>query len=107
MLKADDVTQMQADVTAMIADGSETITIRRGGSTLAPQTVRIARRRSGRAVEGTQTAEARAGVVVVGDTSFDVQPGDRFNDASGALYEVVAVRPNRRFMVVAEAELVE
>ena len=107
MLNADDVTQMQADMAAVIADGSETITVRRGGSTLAPQTVRIARRRGGGTVEGTLTAEARAGVIVVGDTMFDVQPGDRFNDADGALYEVVLVRPNRRAMVVAEAELVE
>jgi hypothetical protein len=36
-----------------------------------------------------------------------VQPGDRFTDPDGNLYEIVFVRPNRRAAVVAEANMIE
>jgi len=43
----------------------------------------------------------------MGGVDLDIEPGDRFNDAGGVLYQVVLVRPNRAASVVAEAEMVE
>lgn len=110
MLSAADWAAMQADLLAVRGDNAVSITIRRGATTLAAQTVRIAR------LGGAQTAasagsaraqEARGRVVVMGATTLDIQPGDRFNDAAGELYQVVLVRPNRRAAVMAEAEIIE
>lgn len=107
MLTDADWTQMTNDLAEMRQDNETTITIRRGSSTLEPQAVRIARQGATAAVkDGESSQEVRGRVVVLGSTLFDVQPGDRFNDANGTLYQVVFVRPNRRVAVIAEAEAV-
>jgi len=70
--------------------------------------VRIARSGGrGRERDSDGGQEARGDVVVVGGVDFDVEPGDRFNDAGGQLYRVLFVRPNRSVGVVAEAAIVE
>lgn len=94
------------DLLAIRDDNSVSITIRRGASTLAAQTVRIAR-------AGTRALQQDAGsieqssqpVVVVGAVELNIAKGDRFN-AGGLLYEVDFVRPNRRAATMAEARVV-
>lgn len=103
-----DWTQIATDLAAVRAENAISITIRRGGTPLDAQPVRIARMPSqGRVQEGTLTRESRGRVVVLGGTDLDIEPDDRFNDAAGQLYRVVLVRPNRRAGVIAEAEIVE
>lgn len=108
MINGDDLTRMRADALALRGDNPVSVVIRRGGASLAAQTVRVARAGLGTGMRrdsaGAEQAVVR--VIVMGDTSFDVQPRDRFT-AGGILYEVTAVRPNRTAAVVAEAEAVE
>lgn len=100
--------QAAIDLAAVRADNAQSITIRRGATTLAAQTVRIARvGGQGRDVQGDGGRVSTGKVVVLFGTSGNVQPGDRFNDGNGTLYEVVIIRPNRRAAVVAEAEVVQ
>jgi hypothetical protein len=99
---------MATDLAAVRAENQVSITLRRGGSSLEAQPVRIARMPSqGRVSTGELTQESRGRVVVLGGTDLDIQPDDRFTDADGALYRVVLVRPNRRAAVIAEAEVIE
>lgn len=111
MLSAADWAEMRADLLAIRGDNPVSITIRRGATTLAAQTVRIARTGGGGSAVGSagsaRAQESRGRVIVMGATTLDIQPGDRFNDAAGELYQVVIVRPNRRAAVMAEAEIVE
>lgn len=103
-----DWAQAAVDLAAVRGDNAQSITIRRGATTLTAQSVRLAR--TGGAGGERQDGQARASygkVVVLFGTTGDVQPGDRFNDGAGVLYEVVFVRPNRRAAVVAEAEAVQ
>lgn len=108
MLTAADWAAMTADLAAVRGDNSTSITIRRGGTTLAGQAVRLVRQGAGgQWVQGAASQEVRLRVLVAGPTDLDIAPGDRFNDANGVLYQVTAVRPNRRASTVAEAEMVE
>lgn len=108
LVSAGDLAQMQADLAAVRGDREETITIRRGATTLDGQAVRIARAGgSGSVRESGEAQESGSRVVVMGGVDLDIEPGDRFNDAGGVLYQVVLVRPNRAASVVAEAEVVE
>lgn len=102
-----DWTQAAADLAVVRADNAQSITIRRGGTTLTAQSVRIARTGGGGLQQDGQARASRGRVVVLFGTTGNVQPGDRFNDSTGLLYEVVVVRPNQRAAVVAEAELVQ
>jgi hypothetical protein len=102
-----DWAQAAADLALVRADNQISIVIRRGATTLAAQSVRIARTGAGSRQETNQTEEARGRVVVLFGTSGDVAPEDRFNDGAGVLYRVVIVRPNRRAGIMAEAEVVE
>lgn len=108
MLTAGDWLEMAAGLAEVRGDNEVSIALRRGDATLEAQAVRIARM-GGTGLErdsaGAQQAVGR--VVVLGATSLDIEPGDRFNDGAGMLYEVVFVRPNRRAAVVAEARAVE
>jgi hypothetical protein len=106
MLTSGDLTQMQSDRLSIIEDNEVSIVIRRGNSTLSAQTVRIAKTGSGRELDTLGGQESRGSVIVVGDTSFDVQPDDRFT-SDGILYRVTFVRPNELAGVVAEAEAVQ
>lgn len=107
MMTVADWAEIAGTFREMVSDNPVEITIRRGGSTLAAQTVRLARQGGAALVkqaDGSQ--EVRGRVVVLGEPSFEVQPGDRFNDDHGTLFQVTFVRPNRRAAVVAEAEAV-
>ena len=98
--------RMRSALLAIRNDRPASIVITRGGSQLAVQTVRIARIARGRTFQSGQGREQRADVIVMGDVNFNVQVNDDFTSA-GTLYRIVFVRPNKDFMVVAEAEAVQ
>ncbi len=92
----------RADLQAVRDDNATPVAIRRGNAVLPVQTVRIAQRGGARPAATNGAERVAGGVLVLGTTALDIQPGDRFN-ANGLLYEVVAVRPNRRAATTAEA----
>jgi hypothetical protein len=108
MLNGEDWAQMQADLAAVRVDNEVSITIRRGNTTLPAQTVRVARAggAQGREQDSEGAQQVVGRVVVLGPTTFDVAPGDRFT-LDENLYEVAFVRPNRRAAMIAEAEVIE
>ena len=107
LMRDTDWTRMAADLRQVRDDNAVSIEIRRGVVTLPPQTVRIARQgTTNRRTDAGAIEQSEQRVVVVGDTTLDIQKDDRFNDDSGELYTVDFVRPNRRAMVVAEARII-
>lgn len=109
MLSPSDLARMRADLDAIIGDHDQEIVIRRGKNTvLDPQTVRIERGGQGgsRHWQRDGSEERRTGVVVVGDTTLDIQKDDRFT-VGGELYKVTAVSPNKQMGIQAEAELAQ
>ena len=107
MLTDADLAQMLSDAAEIVDDNDTSITIRRGGSELAAQTVRLAgagRASTRRDSEGGQ--EARGSVIVCGSASLDIAVDDRFT-ANGVLYRVTYVRPSRLFGIIAEAQVVQ
>jgi hypothetical protein len=107
MLSAADWAAMRADLLAVRGDNPMSIVIRRGATTLASQTVRVARiNNAGGSAGGNRSEEYRGRVVVMGATTLDIQVQDRFTVA-GVLYRVTMVRPNRLAATMAEADLVE
>ena len=107
MLTSNDRAQMSADLQTIRDDRPVSIAIRRNGATLAAQTVRIAR--GGNIQAGTTDADglqaAVGAVIVVGDVDLNIQPSDKFTIA-GALYEVIAIHPNREHATQAQARQV-
>ena len=107
MLTSDDRARMTVDLQAIRDDRPLTVAIRRNGATLAAQTVRIAR--GGNVQAGVTDAEglqaAVGAVIVVGDVALDIQPNDKFT-LGGALYEVLAIHPNREHSTQAQARQV-
>ena len=106
MLSAADWAAMTADLAAVRGDNPVSIVIRRGETSLAAQTVRVARTGSTGRTGGDHSEEFRARVVVMGAPTLDIQVEDRFT-VSGVLYRVTMVRPNRKAATMADAELVE
>ena len=107
MLTSQDRARMTADLRAIRDDRPVSIAIRRNNSTLAAQTVRIAR--GGNIQAGTTDANglqaAVGAVIVVGDATLNIQPNDKFTVGS-ALYEVIAIHPNRDHGTQAQARQV-
>lgn len=106
MMGTGDWAAMRSDLQDVVADNSVSITLRRGATTLAAQTVRIARTRVSNIRNSPGAQQSVGPVVVVGDTTLDIQVGDRFTVAN-VLYEVEFVRPNRRAMTAAEVKAVQ
>lgn len=108
MLTDADRAHMTAGLRVIRDDRAVSIAIRRGNTTLAAQTVRIAR--GGNAQAGSTDAAgmqaAIAPVVVVGDAALDIRPQDRFT-VGGVLYEVTAIHPNRDHGTQAQARQVQ
>lgn len=96
---------MRADLISVRDDNPVSIVIRRGNTTLAAQTVRIARLAPARRTDQGNVEQSEQRVVVMGAIALDIAKGDRFN-AGGNLYEVDFVRPNQTAMVAAEARLI-
>ena len=107
MLTSQDRARITADLQAIRDDRPVSIAIRRNNSALAVQTVRIARGGNVQAgVTDTEGLQAAVGaVIVVGDPTLNIQPGDRFTVA-GTLYEVSAIHPNRDHGTQAQARQV-
>lgn len=100
--------RVNADLMKIRDERAESITIRRGDSTLSVQTVRIEKVQSyGLQVRSLNGKEYRATILVLGDTDLDIAVEDRFNDASGNLNMVIYVNPNHDACTVAEATAVE
>lgn len=102
------VAQIQAGFAAVLADNAVSVVIRRGGVSLAAQTVRIAPG-SNAAPHTQDTGSLQAvnrGVVIAGAPTLDIQPQDRFTH-SGLLYEIEHVLPDRRFTTQALGRVVQ
>ncbi len=96
-----------ADLAEIRADNQVSITLRRGATSLAAQNVRIAQ--AGRSGGRLATGELEAALLemtILGATTLDIQPEDRFTVA-GVLYEVSAVAANERAGVRAWARMVQ
>lgn len=109
MINSADLAQMKKDITLIIGDNDVSITVRRGDTTLPAQTVRLARMggQSRRPMSGDRDlAQSEFRVAVIGETTLNIQPRDRFTYDS-VLYEVETVRPNRSVSKVAEAKAVQ
>ena len=108
MLSTADLAKMKADVLDVIGDHSASITIRRGNTTLAAQTVRVERvgRSGSQQKDAAASDQTESRMVVVGDEDLDIALGDRFN-ALGFLCEVTAVHPNTQIGTQAEAVVIQ
>lgn len=107
LLTDTDRAAMRADLLAVRDDNPVNIALRRGATTLAPQTVRIAKMQSQsqrKGADGIVHSEQR--VIVHGALTLNVQLGDRFT-VDGDLHEVDFIRPNRVAAIVAEARVIE
>ncbi len=107
LLNASDIASMQADLLAVRDDNDVSIVIRRNSTTLAAQSVRVARAGAGATrADGGSAEQWMQRVVVLGAVALDIATGDRFN-TGGRLYEVDFVRPNRAAATMAEARVIE
>ena len=105
MLNASDIARMKADLELVIGDNEVSITIRRSGSELAAQTVRVERRKSQSIKKNAQgSEESTADIIVFGDENLNIRKDDHFS-IDGSRYRVLFVRPNNMIGIQAEAEL--
>jgi hypothetical protein len=102
----DDLAEILRIRAAIREDRPASIVMRRGETSLAAQTVRIARLSSGSRFRSEAGAESRGGMLVSGAPDLDVALDDRFT-LEGAVYRIKFVRPNRDTGTQAEAELVQ
>lgn len=102
MLTDVDRAQMRIDLIEIRQDNQVSISIKRGGQTLAPQSVRIARLNSGSIKDSEGGQQATGGVIVLGNTDLNIQVEDRFTVA-GVVYQVTFVRPNKTVATTADA----
>ena len=105
LMSSADWAAMAGDTEQIRDDNAVSITIRRGGSTLVAQSVRIAGNGSGRVNDNGEASQSVGTVVVLGSRSLDIQVGDRFT-SGGQLYEVEFVRTNRMIGIMAQARMV-
>lgn len=106
LVSSADWAAMAVDAAGIRDDNAVNIVIRRGGSTLASQQVRIAGNGSGRVNDSDGASQALGTVVVLGGSTLDIQTGDRFT-TGGQLYEVEFVRTNRRAGIQAQARMIQ
>lgn len=105
LMSSADWAAMAGDTEQIRSDNAVSIAIRRGGSTLVNQSVRIAGNSSGRVNDSDGASQSVGTVVVLGGATLDIQTGDRFT-SGGQLYEVEFVRTNRRGGIQAQARMV-
>lgn len=103
------ITSVQALLDQVRQDREELIEFRRGDLTLNAQPVRIEKSGLSQAREQDSQAASQieAYAVVLGAVDLDIQVGDRFNDASDTLYEVVYVSPNRQVCTQAQVRVIQ
>lgn len=106
-MSAADWTAMAADLDDVRADNAVSVVFRRGATSLAAQSVRIAQAGRQAATAATKEMEAASfEMTILGATTLDIQPADRFT-VNGVLYEVSAVAANERAGVRARARMVQ
>ena len=102
------LTNVKAQVdTLFVSNGTDAVSIamRRDGSTLASQTVRLVMPGAGGEVDDRAASVSTGRVLVQGSADLDIEVGDRFNH-DGALFEVTYIRPNRQHETLADAQVV-
>lgn len=105
LMDAGDWADIAADLATIRGDNPVSITLRRGGSPLAAQQVRIVGQGGQGRRERTDGAAASvARVAVLGALTMDVQPDDQFS-YGGAIYTVVAPVERRGGQTTCEAEV--
>lgn len=107
MMTAADWSAMAADLVDVRSDNAVSVVLRRGATSLTAQSIRIAQ--AGRQAAQQATGELEAAlfeITILGGTTLDIQPGDRFTTGS-VLYEVTAVAPNRLAGVRARAKMIQ
>lgn len=103
MLTDEDIARMQAEIAEVRADREVEISLRRGDTTLEPQSFRLESvGQRGFQMRSAETREQRGNIMLLGAVDADVQVDDRFTD-NGKVCRVVYIRPNRQVMTVAEA----
>ena len=99
--------ELTAALAEVVADNATSIVIRRGATTLAAQSVRLAQ--AGRQAANQATGELEAAtfeMTILGATTLNIQPEDRFT-VGGMVYEVTAVAANKSAAVRARARMVQ
>lgn len=85
---------------------AQTITLRRGESTLPGQSFRLERLSRAGLIRGEASQERRADAVLLGAANADIAIDDRFN-ADGCLWRVNFIQPNRQYATIAEVQVVQ
>jgi hypothetical protein len=108
MLTNADWVAMQNDLAAIRGDNQVSLSLRRGNTTLSAQAARVANegKLQGRRFDNGSGEESRTMITLLFAVNADVQPEDRFT-LEGRLYRVIAIRPNKRAAVMADAEMIE
>ncbi len=107
LMSSGDWAAMRADMLAIRGDNPVSIVIRRGATTLAAQTVRVAGRKFRADTFDSAGGEQTVGTAtLLGDTSLDIQVSDRFT-VGGVLYEVHFIEGNRLAGVRAQLRVIE
>ena len=106
MLNDSDFNQIQADLLVIRDDDPVGVIIRRGANILPMQMARVVKASGASRMRSANTAETRAGMIVLGDSALDIAIDDRFT-LNGQAYRVTFVRPNRTAATMADAEMVE
>ncbi len=100
--------RIQQSMTEIIAMNAVSLALRRGTETLTAQTVRVERKGMGQArtADSAGAEQATGTVMILGATTLNIQPQDRFT-LDSRLYEVTLVSPNRKAGTQAEAQVIE
>ena len=101
------MTQIAAALGKVLNDRPQSISVRRGETTLAAQTFRVEQISKGMQYRDEASRERRSDVVILGVQDADLEIGDRFNADGGLLYQVNFIQPNRSFVTLAEAVVVK
>lgn len=103
----EDWARMQADLDSLRGDNAVNVALRRGTTTLAAQSMRIAQAgRQAARLAGGELEAALLEMTILGGVTLDIEPGDRFT-VDGVLFEVTSVSPNRRAGTRARARMVQ
>ena len=107
LMTSEDWAAMNADLMAIRSDNPVSVVIRRGGNTLAAQTVRVAGKRFRASAQSSAGAEqVESGGTLIGSATLDIAVADRFT-LGGVLYEVSFVETNKLAGVRAQLRVIE
>ena len=107
LMTSEDWAAMNADLMAIRGDNPVSIEIRRGSSTLAAQTVRVAGRKFRADTFDSASGEQTVGTAtLLGDMALDIEVADRFT-VGEVLYEVHFIEGNRMAGVRAQLRVIE